>query len=49
MSALTTFTVICVGIGAAIGEYFDDMALGSLAGLLVVICFVIAAYNPPEK
>jgi len=48
MSALIAFTALCVGIGAAIGEYFDDMPLGSLAGLLVVIGFVIAAYNPPK-
>jgi hypothetical protein len=49
MSALSAFTAIVIAFFAAIGDWLGDMGLGALVGLLVVIGFVIAAYNPPPK
>jgi uncharacterized membrane protein YdbT with pleckstrin-like domain len=49
MSALSTFTTVVVAFFALIGDYLGSMALGAWLGIVLVIGFVIAAYNEPKK
>jgi hypothetical protein len=49
VSALSAFTAIVIGLCASIGDYLGSMSLGVWLGIVLVIGFVILAYNPPEK